>query len=289
MVYRLLALAVAMLLPAGQAPAEKRITVSAAVSLTDAMGAAAEAYSRTGRGVRFNFGASNVLARQIVNGAPVDVFISADEAQMDVVRRRSAAGGARVPLLRNQLAVAVPSDRPRTFRSVREIADPAFKRIAIGNPAAVPAGVYAKAYLQKEGLWQAVEARIVPTGSVRAALAAVESGAADAAIVYRTDVRVSPKVTVAWTVPVPDGPRIVYPGAVIGTTTAADEAQRFLDFLRSDVAVRTSSASGSRTPTRCHDNLTRSTQTGGAPHEPLFSKKCSAVSASLRALREMRP
>ena len=239
MIYRALALGLAMLLPAGQAPAEKRITVSAAVSLTDAMGAVADAYSRTGRGVRFNFGASNVLARQIVNGAPVDVFISADEAQMDVV---AAAGllqaGSRVPLLRNQLAVAVPSDRPRTFRSFREIADPAFKRIAIGDPAAVPAGVYAKAYLQKEGLWQAVEARIVPTGSVRAALAAVESGAADAAIVYRTDVRVSPKVTVAWTVPVPDGPRVVYPGAVIRTTTAADEAQRFLDFLRSDVAVR---------------------------------------------------
>jgi len=239
-IYRALTLCLAMLLPAGQgAPVEKRITVSAAISLTDAMTEVADAYSRTGRGVRFNFGASNVLARQIVSGAPVDVFVSADEAQMDVV---AAAGllkaGSRVALLRNQLAIAVPSDRPRTFRSVREIADPAFKRIAIGDPAAVPAGVYAKAYLQKAGLWPAVEARIVPTGSVRAALAAVESGAADAAIVYRTDVRVSLKATVAWTVPATDGPRIVYPGAVIGTTTAADEAQRFLDFLRSDVAVR---------------------------------------------------
>jgi molybdate transport system substrate-binding protein len=239
-IYRVLALGLAMLLPAGQGgPVEKRITVSAAVSLTDALGVVADAYSRTGRGVRFNFGASNVLARQIVSGAPVDVFISADEAQMDVV---AAAGllkeGSRVPLLRNQLAVAVPSDRPRTFKRFSEIADPAFKRIAIGDPAAVPSGVYAKAYLQKEGLWQTLEPRIVPTGSVRAALAAVESGAADAAIVYRTDVRISLKATVAWTVPMPDGPRIVYPGAIIRTTAAADEAQRFLDFLRSDVAVR---------------------------------------------------
>jgi len=239
-IYRVLALGLAVLWPAVQgAPADERITVSAAVSLTDAMAEAAEAYSRTGHGVRFNFGASNVLARQIVSGAPVDVFVSADEVQMDVV---AAAGllkaGSRVPLLRNQLAIAVPGDRPRTFRSVREIADPAFKRIAIGDPAAVPAGVYAKAYLQKEGLWPAIEARIVPTGSVRAALAAVESGAADAAIVYRTDIRVSPKATVAWTVSASDGPRIVYPGAVIGTTKAAGEAQRFLDFLRSSVAIR---------------------------------------------------
>jgi molybdate transport system substrate-binding protein len=239
MFFRVLAFGLAMLLPAGQAPAEKRITVSAAVSLTDALGEVADAYSRTGRGARFNFGASNVLARQIVSGAPVDVFISADEAQMDVV---AAAGllkdGTRVPLLRNQLAVAVPSDRPRTFTRFGEIADPAFKRIAIGDPAGVPAGVYAKAYLQKEGLWPALEPRIVPTGSVRAALAAVEAGAADAAIVYRTDVRISPKATIAWLVSAADGPRIVYPGAIIKTTTAADEAQRFLDFLRSDVAVR---------------------------------------------------
>src|SRR6185503_7511697 len=99
---------------------------------TDALTTIAEEYGRQGRGsLRFNFGASNVLARQVVSGAPVDVFISADEAQMDLV---AAAGllkeGSRVALLRNQLAVAVPSDRPRTFRSVREIADPAFKRIA---------------------------------------------------------------------------------------------------------------------------------------------------------------
>src|SRR5882672_5968729 len=147
-------------------PGAKPITVSAAVSLTDALTAVAEEYGRHGRGpVKFNFGASNILARQIVNGAPVDIFVSADEAQMDVV---AAAGlikdGSRVDLLRNQLAMIVPSDRPRTFRSAREIADPAFKRIAIGDPAAVPAGVYAKQYLEKEGLWAAIQSRIVPAG-----------------------------------------------------------------------------------------------------------------------------
>ena len=239
MIHRVLALGLALLVPAGQAPAEKRITVSAAVSLTDAMGAAAEAYSRTGRGVRFNFGASNVLARQIVSGAPVDVFISADEAQMDVV---GAAGllkeGSRVDLLRNQLAVAVPSDRPRTFKTIRELADPAYKRIAIGDPAAVPAGVYAKQFLETEGLWAAVQDRLVPTGSVRAALAAVESGAADAAIVYRTDIRVAMRATVAWVVPADRGPRIIYPAAILKATPVPVESTRFLAFLKSDAAAR---------------------------------------------------
>lgn len=238
--YTLLALYLSAILAAGQgAPLQKPITVSAAISLTDALTAVADAYARTGGTVRFNFGASNVLARQIASGAPVDVFISADEAQMDVV---GAAGllqdGSRVSLLRNQLAVAVPSDRPRTFQSIRDLVDPRYKRIAIGDPAAVPAGVYAKQYLEKEGLWAAVQDRIVPTGSVRAALAAVESGAADAAIVYRTDVRVALRATVAWVVPADRGPRIVYPAAIVKTTAVPGESKRFVDFLLGDAAAR---------------------------------------------------
>ena len=240
MVYTLLAISVAALLAAGQGvPLTNPITVSAAVSLTDSLTAVAEAYARTGATVRFNFAASNVLARQIVNGAPVDVFVSADEAQMDVVAGAGLlAPGSRFDLVRNQLAVAVPNDRPRTLKGIGELTEPSFKRIAIGDPAAVPVGVYAKQYLEKEGLWTALQARLVPTGSARAALAAVESGAADAAIVYRTDVRVALKATVAWIVPIDRGPRIVYPAAVVNTSTSAGESKRFLDFLRGDAAAR---------------------------------------------------
>jgi molybdate transport system substrate-binding protein len=221
-------------------PAAKPITVSAAVSLTDVLAAVAEQYGREGRGgVRFNFGASNVLARQIVNGAPVDLFISADEAQLDVVAAANlVADGSRVDLVRNQLAVVVPSDRPRTMTGVRDLTSPAFRRIAIGDPEAVPAGVYAKAYLQQEGLWSALEPRMVPSSSVRAALAAVESGAADAAIVYRTDTRIALKATVVLIVPVDRGPRIVYPAAIVRGSAAAAEAKRFLDFLRGATASR---------------------------------------------------
>jgi molybdate transport system substrate-binding protein len=221
-------------------PPQAPITVSAAVSLTDALTAIGGDYATAGRGtVRFNFGASNVLARQIASGAPVDLFISADEAQMDVVAQAGLLlEGTRVDLLANQLAFVVPSDRPRTFKSVREIADPAFKRIAIGDPAAVPAGVYARQYLEKEGLWSSVEARIVPTGSVRAALSAVESGAADVAIVYRTDARTALRATVAWVVPAAAGPRIVYPAAIIRGGRNEIEARRFLDFLHGPSAAR---------------------------------------------------
>jgi molybdate transport system substrate-binding protein len=237
----LLAGGLAIVLAWQHVPEPAPIVVSAAVSLTDALSAVAKEYSSLARGsARFNFAASNVLARQIVDGAPVDLFISADAAQMDAVARAGRVQEeTRVNLLANQLAVVVPGDRPRTFSSFSQIADPAFRRVAIGDPAAVPAGVYAKQYLEKEGLWESMQARIVPTGSVRAALAAVESGAADAAIVYRTDARTALRASVAWVVPADRGPRIVYPAAVVRGSKNAAEAARFLNFLRGATAART--------------------------------------------------
>ena len=228
--------ALCLTLLAGEQPPP--ITVAAAISMTDALTAAARQYSAAGGGrVVFNFAASNVIARQIVNGAPIDVLISADEAQMDVVRKAGLiVESSKIDLIRNQLAVVVPNDRSRRLTGIRELLDPGFKRIAIGDPAAVPAGVYAKQYLEKEGLWTALEPRIVPTGSVRAALAAVESGAADAGIVYRSDAHIAKRASVAWLVPMDRGPRIVYPAARIRTSRQPDEANRFLAFLASDPA-----------------------------------------------------
>ena len=98
--------------------------------------------------------------------------------------------------------------------------------------------MYAKQYLEQQGLWATLGPRMVPTGSVRAALSAVESGAADAAIVYRTDARIATHATVALVVPIADGPRIRYPAAVIRSSDAPDNAQRFLDFLRGATATR---------------------------------------------------
>lgn len=219
----------------GQDPA---ITVSAAISLSEASEELAKVYAKEGGGpVRFNFAGSNVLARQIVNGAPVDVFVSADEAQMAVVEKAGAVrpGGA-VAIASNQLVVAALPDRVDAIRAAFPSASAEIKRLAIGDPAAVPAGVYAANYLRSRGLWAAYESRLIPTANVRAALAAVENGAADAAIVYATDVRQSTRARVAIPIPPEQAPRIVYPAAVVEGTKNRQAAERFLTFLQSQAA-----------------------------------------------------
>src|SRR5690349_7746094 len=173
------------------ADATEPLTVSAAISLTDSLDAVARSYATSGGGpVRFNFAGSNVLARQLVNGAPADVFISADEVQMDVAERAQAIDRAtRVALLGNRLAVITRTDSATAalIRDVQDLRREEVRRIALGDPSAVPAGVYARSYLQQIGLWRQVEPKIVPVGNVRAALTVVENGSADAAIVYETD------------------------------------------------------------------------------------------------------
>lgn len=228
----------ALLLVPWTAGAQKQsVTVSAAASLTDVLQQLAAAYERQSHEhVVLNFGASNTLARQIAAGARVDVFVSADEAQMDLVAAYIDAS-SRVALVSNQLAIAVPDDRPRRFSSARQLADPSVRRIALGDPAAVPAGVYAKAYLEKLGVWPEIAPKVVPSGSVRLALAAVENGAADAAIVYRTDIATARRAREAFVVPVAEGPRIVYPGAVIRGGANGAGGRRFLGFLMSREAA----------------------------------------------------
>jgi molybdate transport system substrate-binding protein len=210
------------------------ITVSAAISLTDVLEEIAAAYAAQGGGpVRLNLAASNVLARQIVNGAPADLFISADEAQMDLVEAAEAmAPASRVALVGNRLAVVAAADRLEIVRSKFAEAPAAIRRLAIGDPAAVPSGKYARAYLEMCGLWVAYEARIVPTSNVRAALAAVENGAADAAIVYATDVQASRGAALAFVVPPDQAPRITYSAAIVGRSSRRVEGGRFLRFLQ---------------------------------------------------------
>jgi molybdate transport system substrate-binding protein len=207
--------------------------VSAAVSLTDALEDVGRAYRASGGGeVRFNFAGSNVLARQIVNGAPVDLFVSADEAQMAVVANANAiVPGTQVELLRNRLAVVLSSSA-RAIATIQELAQPAFRRLALGDPQAVPAGVYAKRYLQAINLWTALETRVIPVNNVRAALTAVETGSVDAAIVYRSDAQAAKRARLAFVVSGDGAPTIVYPAAVVKASRQRAEAERFLAFLR---------------------------------------------------------
>ena len=230
---RILALAAALAL-AAQGDSTAPLTVSAAISLTEVLEEIAKEYRAAGGGpVVFNFGGSNTLARQIIHGAPVDVFISADSAQMRVVENGGMiVPGTIVPLLGNQLAVVVRKDRAGDVASVAALAAPSVRRVAIGDPEAVPAGVYAKQYLERAGLWQTLQPKLVPAGSVRGALTAVENRAADAAIVYVTDARASRDVRVVTVVTGPDAPLIVYPAAVVGSSRRRDQAMLFLKFLQ---------------------------------------------------------
>lgn len=222
---------------AGQAPP---ITVSAAVSLTDVMDEIGRSYEQaTGGRIVFNFAASNVLARQIVNGAPVDVFVSADEGQMALVEKaQMASPGTLVPVVSNRLAVVVRSDRSDLPASIAVLSAAGVRRIAIGDPDAVPAGVYARQYLQRAGLWSFLRDKIVPVGSVRAALAAVANGATDAGIVYATDAAVSEAVRVVTVITGPEAPRIAYFACVISSSRQADAARSFVRFLQAADASR---------------------------------------------------
>ena len=216
------------------------ILVSAAASLSEAMAVVAAQYEAdTGTPVRLNVAGSQMLASQIIEGAPVDLFVSADALQMD---RAAAAGrvdaATRVDLLSNQLVVAVPDDRAGTVTAPGDLAGSAIERLALGDPEAVPAGVYARDWLVGVDVWDDVAPKVAPASSVRAALRAVESGAADAGIVYRTDMQTSTGAIVAFEIPIADGPAIAYPAAVVIEAPNRDGAARLLDYLRSPAARR---------------------------------------------------
>jgi molybdate transport system substrate-binding protein len=238
--YRTVALlaALAMPFPGPGRGDDRPLTVCAAVSLTESLEAIVEIYRAGGGGpVRFNFAGSNTLARQLANGAPADLFISADEAQMDV----AAAAGAvdrttRVDLVGNRLAVIVRPGRD-DLRDVRGLLRPDVRRVAIGDPAAVPAGVYARQYLRAIGVWEAVQSRLVPVGNVRAAVAAVENGSVDAGIVYETDAAIASRAISAFVVSGEGAPRIVYPAAIVSVSRNRDAASRFLQFLQGSKAA----------------------------------------------------
>jgi molybdate transport system substrate-binding protein len=212
-------------------PLRAEIVVSAAASLGDVLTEAAAAWkTETGETVRLNLGASHALAMQIAAGAPADLFISATGVDADALETRGLiAGSSRRALASNVLVVIVPSASTRRPRSARDLASPTI-RLALGDLESSPAGIHAKRYLTAAGVWPALEARVIPAADVRAALAMVASGAADAGIVYRTDALSSRDVRIAF---VPEAPPIAYTAALVRRRAANRGASAFLDFLAS--------------------------------------------------------
>ena len=216
------------------------VNVYAAASLTDVMKEIASAYEKeSGDKISFNFGASSLLARQIIEGAPADMFLSADEAKMDELEQAGLiATDTRRDLLSNLLVIVVPYDSKLVIASPEALVIKS-QKIAVADPRAVPAGIYTKEYLTRLGLWRKLESKIVPTENVRAALAAVESGNVDAGFVYKTDANISSKVRIAFTVAVEEGPPIRYPVALIKEAKEKSAAAKFLAYLQSASARKT--------------------------------------------------
>jgi molybdate transport system substrate-binding protein len=214
------------------------ITVFAAASLTDSLKEIAAAYGKnSGDKIVFNFGASSTLARQIEAGAPADIFFSADEAQMDGLAKKGLIDPAtRKSRLGNSLVVVIPNDSTLQIKSANDLTNASVKQIALADPKAVPAGVYAKAWLEKFQLWPAIEPKVVPTENVRAALAAVASANADAGVVYKTDAAISKNVKVAYEVPRDESPDISYPMALVKSPQQPEAARKFLNYLSAEEA-----------------------------------------------------
>lgn len=235
---------------AGQ-PGRTRVSldVYAATSTRDALQALEAAYEHEHQvELVFNFGASSDLSKQIVAAAKADVFLSADELEMDVLEKEGlVATGTRRALLSNQLVVVEPAGGTSLFTkpfAPTQLADERVKRVSLGDVATVPAGRYAKAWLESTGAWQAIEARVLPAIDARAALAAVESGGAQAGIVYRTDAARSTKARAVFAVPFAQGPPISYPVAAIAGRPEEARARAFVAFLGTNAALDVFEAHG---------------------------------------------
>ncbi len=212
------------------------LTVFAAASLTDALQEIGTAWQAAGHGkVVFSFASSSTLAQQIEHGAPANVFASADEKWMDdLAAHRGIVPGTRTDVLGNTLVLVEPraTAKPVVIGQRFALASilGAGGRLAVGDPAHVPAGIYAKQALQRLGAWDGVKDRLATADSVRSALLLVERGEAPAGIVYGTDALVSKSVAIAGTFPTASHDPIRYPFAVTKSGDNAD-ARAFLAFL----------------------------------------------------------
>jgi molybdate transport system substrate-binding protein len=219
----------------------REVTVFAAASLTDAMKDVSAKWVEAGHpALRMSFGSSSTLARQIEQGAPANVFASADEKWMDyLVDKKLIADGTRKSLLGNDLVLVVAADKPMhvTIGKSFDLGGllGANGRLTTGDPAHVPVGIYAEQALKKLGMWDTISPRLARTEDVRAALLLVERGEAPAGIVYATDAAVSKAVMIAGTFPADSHDPVSYPFAV---TKSGDtqEARMLLAFLTGPAA-----------------------------------------------------
>ncbi len=233
-----LALAVVFCGAMGQAAPRLRaagdeVTVSAAISLKDVLDEISGLYRTENPGVaiHFNLGASGTLQRQIEQGAPVDLFISASSNQMDSLASHALIlADTRKDLVKGSIVLIAPEGRA-SIAGFQDLVRPEVKVIAIGDPQTVPAGKYAQEVLTHFGLYDKLKPKFVLAKDVRQVLTYVETGNADAGIVYLTDARTSSRVSVITTAPEDSHSPVVYPVAIIAGSKNVAAAKAFEEFL----------------------------------------------------------
>ena len=212
------------------------LTISAAVSLKDALKDVQTAFLKKAPHVKlvFNLGASGSLQKQIEQGAPADIFISAAPKQMNELEAKNMIQkSTRRNLVENKLVLVVPQNSPLKIAKFEELTNSDVKKLGIGEPNVVPAGQYAQQALKKLGIWDSVADRIVFAKDVRTVLAYVETANVDAGIVYKTDAASSSKVKIAATAPEGSHQPILYPAAILAGSKNAKTAEEFMTFLAS--------------------------------------------------------
>ena len=223
----------------GVSPASAdEITVSAAISLKDALDEISHLYTsdHPSAEVHFNLGGSGTLQRQIEQGAPVDIFISASPKEMDSLQSQGLlVPDTRRDLVKNSVVLIVPAGSAGVS-SFQDLTKPAIKNIAVGEPQTVPAGKYAQEVLMHLGIYDQLKPKLVLAKDVRQVLTYVETGNADAGIVYATDAKISTKVAVVATASEDSHSPVVYPAALIKSSTNPAGGKTFLEFLSGEKA-----------------------------------------------------
>jgi molybdate transport system substrate-binding protein len=219
---------------AAPAAAAESLRVAAAISLKDALSQIAKEYeAQTGTHVELTFGSSGQLAAQIKSGAPIDLFISAANQQVDELARDGLIDHAtRRPIIGNKLVLIVPADNLASVNSFESLADASVTKVALGEPRSVPAGQYAQQALKSLDLLEKIKNKLVYGSNVRQVLAYVERGEVSAGIVYATDAQeAAGKVAVVAIAEDSTHEPIVYPGAVVKASDRKDTAKKFLEYL----------------------------------------------------------
>lgn len=215
------------------------ITISAAASLNDALTEIKGDFEKENKQITllFNIGGSGALKQQILQGAPVDIFLSAAHSQFNELTQKGLIDKQdQVDLLTNQLVLITNNDKPATLTHFTDLQHGAIETFAIGTPESVPAGMYARQTLQNLGVWDSVQPKVIQTKDVRQVLTYVETGNVDAGIIYMTDVKVSDKVKVVAVADEQTHDRIIYPAGIIKNSQHKKQATLFLNYLQSESA-----------------------------------------------------